>query len=98
VFKEDEKQKMIDFVIRQDFVCNLEGDVFYTPFEIINLYLTVTIQSVVLDPKENDGRRIDIKFNCMTSKDVVLLSHSENCKLGNYQLARHFLDSKYKNS
>jgi hypothetical protein len=42
---------MIDFVIRQDFVCNLAGDVFYTPFEIINLYLTVTIQSVVLEPK-----------------------------------------------
>lgn len=46
----------------------------------------------------NDGKRIDIKFNCMTSKEVILLSHSENCKLGNYQLARHFLDSKYKNS
>jgi hypothetical protein len=59
---------MVDFVIRQDFVCNLAGDVFYTPFEIINLYLTVTIQSVVLDPKENNGKRIDLKFNCMTSK------------------------------
>lgn len=67
---------MIDFVIRQDFVCNLAGDVFYTPFEIINLYLTVTIQSIVLEPKENDGKRIDIKFNCMTSQEVVLLSHS----------------------
>jgi hypothetical protein len=68
-------------------VCNLEGDVFYTPFEIINLYLTVTIHSVFLDPKENDGRRIDIKFNCMTSKDSLRLSYSENCKLGNYDLA-----------
>lgn len=67
---------MIDFVIRQDFVCNLVGDVFYTPFEIINLYLTVTIQTVVLDPKENNGKRIDIKFNCMTSKEVVMLAHS----------------------
>lgn len=76
VYKEDEKQKIVDFVIRQDFVCNLEGDVFYTPFEIINLYLTVTIQSVVLDPKENNGRRIDIKFNCMNTTEVVLLSHS----------------------
>jgi hypothetical protein len=87
VFKEDKKQKMIDFVIRQDFVCNLEGDVFYTPFEIINLYLTVTIHSVILDPNENDGRDIIIKFNCMTSKDALLLSYSEDCKLGNYDLA-----------
>lgn len=89
---------MIDFVIRQDFVCNLKGDVFYTPFEIINLYLTITIQSVVLDPKENQGRRIDIKFNCMSSKEVVLLGHSENCMFGNYQLAKYFLDTKYRNS
>jgi hypothetical protein len=87
VFKEDEKQKMIDFVIRQNFVCNLEGDVFYAPFGIINLYLIVTIHSVFLDPKENDGRRIDIKFNCMTSTKTLLLSYSANCKLGNYDLA-----------
>ena len=33
---------------------------------------------MVLDPKLNDGKRIDIKFNCMTSKEVILLTHSEN--------------------
>lgn len=89
---------MIDFVVRQDFNCTLVGDVFYTPFEILNLYLTITVQSVVLDPKENDGQRIDIKFNSMRSDEVMLISHSENCAFGNYTLAKYFFDSKYKNS
>lgn len=97
-YKEDTKNKLIDFVIRQDFTCNLVGDVFYTPFEVINLYLTITIQSIPLDPKQNDGRRIDIKFNCMQSDDVSLISHGEKVNLGNYNLASYFLSAKYSNS
>lgn len=89
---------MIDFVVRQDFTCNLVGDVFYTPFEVINLYLTITIQTIPLDPKNNNGRRVDIKFNCMKCSDVMLISHGEKVNLGNYNLANHFLDAKFTNS
>jgi hypothetical protein len=79
VFTEDKNQKIITFVVRKDFSCNLEGDVFCTPFEIINLYFTITIHSVVLEPKEEKKPKpkpkgleekvgnIIIKFNCMTS-------------------------------
>lgn len=66
----------MDFVVRQNFTCNLVGDVFFTPFEVINLYISITIQSVVLNPKDNDGKQIDIKFNCMKSDDMtVMISH-----------------------
>ena len=30
--KMDEKEKVVDLVVRQDFTCYLIGDVFYTPF------------------------------------------------------------------
>ena len=46
----------------------------------------------------NNGERIDIKFNCMSSEFVNEISHSDNCRLGNYVLARKFIDSAYKNS
>ena len=48
--KQDYKTKIIDYVIRTEFDCHLRGDVFYTPFEILNLYLSITIQTVILDP------------------------------------------------
>lgn len=35
----------------------------------------MTVQSVVLDPKNNDGKRIDIKFNCMNSEKVTVIDH-----------------------
>lgn len=34
----------------------------------------------------------------MSSDFVNEISHSDNCKLGNYVLARNFIDSAYKNS
>ena len=85
-------------MVRQQFTCNLLGDVFYTPFEIINLYLSLTIQSIVLDPKKNDGKRIDIKFNCMSSDSVSLISHGEKLNIGDYSMATFFLEGRYSNS
>lgn len=73
------------------------GDVFLTPFEVINLYLTITFQSVTLDPKENENKKIDIKFNCMTSDNAVLISHGDKTSLGLYSMATHFLGAKYTN-
>lgn len=53
--KENEKDKRLDFVIRKDFIAEIVGNVFYTPFEIISLFLTATLQTLVLDPKQNRG-------------------------------------------
>jgi hypothetical protein len=75
IFKEDVDNKVIDYVVRTDFDCHLKGDVFLTPFEIVNLCMSMTVQSVVLDPKSNEGRRIDIKFNCMNSDKVTVIDY-----------------------
>jgi hypothetical protein len=84
---------MIDYVVRKEFDCVLEGDVFYSPFEIFNLYLSITVQNIVLDPKLNSGKNIKIKFNCMNSKWVQTIDADPKIEYGCYTLARHFLDS-----
>jgi hypothetical protein len=71
--------------------------VFLTPFEVINLYLTITFQTVTLDPKDNNGSKIDIKFNCMNSEKAVLITHGEKTSLGLYSMATHFLGVKFTN-
>lgn len=65
---------MVDFTVRQEFTCYIKGDVFFTPFEIVNLYLTVTIQTVHLGMVQSENKKVDIKFNCMTHKDALLIS------------------------
>lgn len=81
--------------MRQDFNCFIVGNVFYTPFEIINYYLTITIQTVPLNPRNNNGKRIDIKFNCMSNKDAMLISYGDKCHHGLYSLAHHYIGAKY---
>jgi hypothetical protein len=45
--KNKEEDKEIQFTIRQVLQLRIETDVFYTPFEIINLILCITVQPVV---------------------------------------------------
>ena len=73
------------------------GDVFFTPFEIVNLYLTITIQTIHLEPAEKGGKKVDIKFNCMTHKDAMLINHGEKCSHGLYSLANNFIGMKFTN-
>mgnify|MGYP000191599508 CR=1 FL=1 len=73
------------------------GDVFYTPFEVINLYLTITIQTIPLDPKDNGGKKIDIKFNCMGNDNALPISHGDKISIGLYSLATYFMAAKYTN-
>ena len=82
-------------MVRKEFECNLGGDVFLTPFEIFNLYLSITVQSIVLDPNQNDGKNINIKFNCMNTEKVSTIDTGEHIDYGSYTLASHFLDSDY---
>ena len=95
-FKEDPANKFIDYVVRTQFDCHLTGDVVYTPFEILNLTLSVTVQSVILNPKLNNGKKILVKFNCMSSNFVTTID-SFDCTFGTYNLADYFLDSDYTN-
>ena len=91
------KNKILDYVIRTEFSCNLSGDVLFTPFEIFNLYLSITIQTIVLDPKKNNGRNVHIKFNCMNSDRVSIIDANDCIDYGSYTLASYFLDADMTN-
>ena len=88
----------MDYVVRTEFDCNLTGDVFLTPFEIFNLHLTITVNTIVLEPKHNNGRNVHIKFNCMSSDLVSTIDSAPNLEYGTYALASYFLDSDYTNA
>jgi hypothetical protein len=77
----------VDFVIRKSFTCELVGEVFYTPFEILNLFLTIKVLPVVLDPNQNDDRKINIKFNCMDTNKFIVLDHTNKTTFGSYEIA-----------
>lgn len=79
IIKEDPGTKIIDYVVRTEFDCHLKGDVLFTPFEILNLHLAITVQTVVLNPKDNEGKRISIKFNCMGSDKVTTIDAASDC-------------------
>ena len=69
-----------------------------TPFEIFNLYLSITVQTVVLDPSLNNGKAIHIKFNCMNSDKVEIIDSGSSLDYGSYTMAGYFLDSDVTNS
>ena len=89
------KTKEVEYVVRVPITTELEGEVFLSPFEILNLIMIMTIQKVTLRPKNNDGQKIEIKFNCMDTTMMSNLDYSTNCKLGNYSLAPYFLKMKF---
>ena len=92
------KNNIFDYVIRTEFSCKLSGDVLFTPFEVFNLYLSTTVQTIVLDPRQNNGKNIHIKFNCMNSERVSLIDAAQNLDYGSYTLAGYYLDGDMTNS
>lgn len=96
--KEDEKEKIITFVIRQRFGTHLKGNVFLTPFETLDMYMSVTVQSIHLPPRNRQGPKIRIKFNCMDSSEVDVLGHGEDLSFGNYRIASYFMEARYTQS
>lgn len=58
---------MVNYVVRKEFISELEGDVFLSPFELLHLYLSFTIQPVkcsmrdLFAGKENDSKVIKLK-------------------------------------
>jgi hypothetical protein len=49
-------------VARSEFKCSLERDVFYTPFEIFDICLSVTVQALVLEMFSNILRIMSRNF------------------------------------
>lgn len=69
----------------------MKGDVFLTPFETLDLYLSVTVQTVHLGRK-NRSHKINIKFNCMDSTEIDVLGHGEELSFGYYRIASNHME------
>lgn len=94
------------FTIRVVIPVQIEADIFLSPFEILNLVLSITFNSInfiqerpqklaVLVKKNSDiGENkigYSISFNCMRHPLKVPISYAEDCRLGVYQLAEQML-------
>lgn len=83
-------------MVRRFFDCQLEGELKYSPFELINLYLCLTFQPVHI-PEDENQEKVTIRFNCMDTQDYMKVNHSEDCTFGNYDLSEKLIDAKYTN-
>jgi hypothetical protein len=71
----------ITFTVRKLFHLRIDSDVFWSPFEIINLILSITVQPV-------ETPLGLIKINLLDNPDGFLkLSYTEEGTFGNYDLA-----------
>lgn len=72
---------------------------FWAPFNTLNLYLLVVIQSlsfnVTIDGVET---YVTIKCNCMDNDKILLLRTGENLSFGINQIACNKFEVKYSNS
>lgn len=84
--KKNANEKTFSFTIRRLLKLRIEADVFWSPFEIIDLVLTITLQSV--DIKRPGKKKTVCKFNLMDHPNNFLkVSYSEEGTFGNYDLA-----------
>jgi hypothetical protein len=95
--KEEERDRIITYTVRQNFRANLRGKVFLTPFETLDICLSVIIQTVHL-PKGSRPCRVSFKFNCMRSSEVDLIGHGEDLTFGYYHMACYHLEARYSNT
>jgi hypothetical protein len=73
-------------VIRKTFNPELHPEIFWSPFEMLNLIFTVNVQNIKVSEKIIEGKSGIIKFNCMDTKEGKI-SFANGCKYGKYDLA-----------
>jgi hypothetical protein len=87
---------MFTFTIRKLAKLRIDAEVFWSPFEIINLILSITLNSI--DVKEGNKKYV-IRLNLMDCESNFLkLSYSEEGSFGNYDLAESRLKAEYSNA
>jgi hypothetical protein len=59
------------------------------------MYISIAAQTVHLPQREKGGRQVNVKFNCMNTTEVDVLSHGEELSFGYYRIASYFLQAKY---
>ena len=93
--KINKKDKSFTYTIRKLFSTRISSDVFWYPFEIANLILSITVQSVTVKTRKHN---CTVKFNLMDHPDTDLkISYSESGTFGNYDLAEALVSAEYSN-
>lgn len=84
---------MFTFTIRKLAKMRIDSEVFWSPFEIINLILSITLNSIDV---KSGGKKYIVRFNLMDCESNFLkLSYSEEGSFGNYDLAESLLKAEY---
>lgn len=78
------KYQEVRFTIRKMFSAAIDSDVFFTPFEIINLILSITVQPFKIGDAAIKINLMDLKFY---KSPFNKISYTEDCDYGNYGLA-----------
>ena len=85
----------LSFIIRKNIGVGLNPNIFWSPFEIIEFIMSVTVQPVKLKDPVN-GKPVHIHFNLMDyGNQFMKTSFSEDSQFGHYSLAPNKLKAVY---
>ena len=101
-FKHKEKEKEFTYTVRKIFKTRIDSDVFWSPFEMVNLVSSITLQSVTFKIADKEtGKKVlsgEMKFNLMDHQSRYLkASYSEEGRFGNYDLAEALMNAEFSN-
>jgi len=101
--KKHPKDKFIVFTIRKVFLAFMLEDTLWSPFEVLDLVISITFNTVTIPPhsleplSEPTGydpkKEYKISFNCMRNSDKIPISFALDCVYGVYDLAERRLES-----
>ena len=84
-YKNKPSDKEFTFIVRKMLEIRLYGEVFWTPFEKLNLVLRINIRTIDLVFK---GKKVVVKFNFIDHDNTLLkFSYSDDRDFGIYSLA-----------
>lgn len=100
--KRDKKKHFLIFTIRKVFLAFLLSDPLWSPFELIELVISITLNTVTIKQHSlqkqyqnstyNPQMEYKISFNCMRNSDQIPVSYALDCVFGIYDLAERKLD------
>jgi hypothetical protein len=84
-FKKSREKKLLTFTVRKMIATRLEGSIFWSPFEVVNIIITVTLRNLKVFHK---NRTLSFKFNMMDCDDMdVKFSLAEEWGYGFFRMA-----------
>lgn len=92
------KKRMLTYTVRKFLSAAIEGHLTWSPFELITIYLIVTVRSLLVERAEPSAVQEVVRFNLMDHEDVFLkMSFTREDEFGNYRLANSLVNARYLN-